>query len=276
MLSSSWENGSCHSWQDGKYNSQITSISHWMILFRKIFATSPDWRKTWRSACQTSSFSLWPLQSEQLYGSKTFPIWAIVWWSHAETGHFLLTWSFLKISRGTMKLSNARSSIRDRSSSIALKRPVHLIVSFEKCCVRVADNVESYDISFPISFRLPAITSSSSVWKKASASIPISSKCNHVDCGRILTWLEPMQSNLKLTRWSERLRWALDRFFAAPTRFFTSLINSFMFWLVLSSSFSWLCRLSLERKLSYMNLGRNGRNSCKTWCIDDIIIVYLK
>lgn len=112
--------------------------------------------------------------------------------------------------------------------------------------------------------------------KSVSKHLPISSKCNHVDCGRILTWFEPMQSNLKLTRWSERLRWALDRFFAAPTKFFTSLINSFMFWLVLSSSFSWLCRLSLERKLSNMNLGRNGRNSCKTWCIDDIIIVYLK
>lgn len=60
------------------------------------------------------------------------------------------------------------------------------------------------------------------------------------------TWFEPMQSNLKLTRWSERLRCALERFLAAPTRFFTSLINSLMFWLVLSSSFSWLCRLSLK------------------------------
>ena len=35
------------------------------------------------------------------------------------------TWSFLKISRGTMKLSNARSSILDRSSSIALKMAMH-------------------------------------------------------------------------------------------------------------------------------------------------------
>jgi len=93
--------------------------------------------------------------------------------------------------------SEARSSIRSRSSSMVL-------------------------ISLPNSLRLPAITSSSSVW------------------------LEPMQSNLKLIRWLARLLWALDKFLAVLIRFFTSLISSLMLWLVLSNSFSWLCKLSLK------------------------------
>ena len=75
------------------------------------------------------------------------------------------TWSLRNFSSGTMKLSYALSNILSLSSSIAL-------------------------ISRPNSFKLPAMTSSSSVW------------------------LDPMQSKRKLIRWLARLRWALDRFFA--------------------------------------------------------------
>ena len=193
----------------------------------KIIHTSPDLHKTWRSACQTSSFSLSPPQSE-VFG-----------WLYAATGDLLVTWSFLKISSGTMKLSNARSSIRDRSSSIALKICVAMkffVVVWGYLTISVSPS--------PLGSQQWPVHRQSE--RKGSARIPIKiASCVQVG---ILTWLEPMQSNLKLTRWSERLRCALDRFFAAPTRFFTSLISSFMFWLVLSSSFSWLCRLSLDRK----------------------------
>ena len=53
------------------------------------------------------------------------------------------TWSFLKISRGTMKLSNARSSILDRSSSIALKMAMYpaadvLIVLCDLCLLTIS------------------------------------------------------------------------------------------------------------------------------------------
>ena len=125
------------------------------FLLIKLIATSPGWRKTWKSVCQTSSSSPSRHQSDSdmLPATASWGLWQR---DHVSTGslsiciksfletyfyflrlmhlmweHWFATWSFLKISRGTMKLSKARSNIRDRSSSIALKRPINLTVGNE-------------------------------------------------------------------------------------------------------------------------------------------------